>query len=357
MEDRNAEPCPVREPPVTRPIVTVLSLGGTIASRPGRSGLVGPALSAADLVAAVPGLDRVAELRVRDLVRLPSCDLTLELAGEVAAAVEEAAADGSAGVVVTQGTDTIEEMSFALDLLVGGPAPVAVTGAMRHAGLPGSDGPANLLDAVRTVACPTARGLGAVVVLNEEVHAARTVRKGHTSAPDAFRSPGSGPLGRIVEETPRLRGRPFPRVVLDRPVPGRPVPRPALVRICLDDDGWWLRCLLDRPPPGLVVDGMGGGHVPGWLLADLASLAARVPVLLTSRTGGGDVLTRTYGGFPGSETSLIEAGLVPAGSLDGLKARVLLALLLAEGADRARIAEVTRRLGTGLTSGGSDDQG
>ena len=82
-----------------------------------------------------------------------------------------------------------------------------------------------------------------------------------------------------------------------------------------------------------------------------------MPVLLTSRTGAGEVLTRTYGGFPGSETSLIEAGLVPAGSLDGLKARVLLALLLAEGADRARIAEVTRRLGTGLTSGGSDDQG
>jgi L-asparaginase len=341
---------------VTRPLVTVLSLGGTIASRPGESGLVGPELSAADLIASVPGLDRVAELRVRDLARLPSCDLTLELAGAVAAAVDQAAAAGTAGVVVTQGTDTIEEMSFALDLLVGGPAPVAVTGAMRHAGLAGSDGPANLLDAVRTVACPAARDLGAVVVLNEEVHAARTVRKGHTSAPDAFRSPGSGPLGRIVEEVPRLRGRPFPRVVL-RPPPGRPVPRPALARVCVDDDGWWLRCLLDRPPPGLVVEGMGGGHVPGWLLDDLAALAARVPVLLTSRTGAGEVLTRTYGGFPGSETSLLDAGLVPAGSLDGLKARVLLAFLLAEGADRARIADVTRRLGTVPTSGGSDDAG
>jgi L-asparaginase len=340
---------------VTRPLVTVLSLGGTIASRPGESGLVGPALSAADLVASVPGLERVADLRVRDLARLPSCDVTLQLAGEVAAAVEEAAA-GSAGVVVTQGTDTIEEMSFALDLLVGGPVPVAVTGAMRHAGLAGSDGPANLLDAVRTVACRAARDVGVVVVLNEEVHAARTVRKGHTSAPHAFRSPGTGPLGRIVEEVPRLRGRPFPRVLV-RPVPGRAVPRPALVRICMDDDGWWLRCLLDRPPPGLVVEGMGGGHVPGWLLDDLASLAARVPILLTSRTGDGEVLTRTYGGFPGSETSLVEAGLVPAGSLDGLKARVLLALLLAEGADRARIAEVTRRLGTVPISGGSDDPG
>jgi L-asparaginase len=356
MQDPNAGRSFAWEHPVTRPPVTVLSLGGTIASRPGTSGLVGPALSAADLVAAVPDLDRVAELRVHDLARLPSCDLTLELAGTVAAAVEEAVAAGSAGVVVTQGTDTIEEMSFALDLLVAGPTPVAVTGAMRHAGLAGSDGPANLLDAVRTVACPSARGLGAVVVLNDEVHAARTVRKGHTTALDAFRSPGFGPLGRIVEETPRLRSRPFPRVTV-RPTPGRPVPRPALVRICVDDDGWWLRCLLDRPPPGLVLEGMGGGHTPGWLLDDLASLAARVPVLLTSRTGEGEVLTRTYGGFPGSETSLLEAGLVPAGSLDGLKARVLLALLLAEGADRTRIAEVTRRLGTVATPGGGDDAG
>jgi L-asparaginase len=357
MEDLCAEPAGSRGRPVTRPVVTILSLGGTIASRPGETGLVGPALSAADLVSAAPGLDRVAELRVRDLTRLPSCDLTLELAGTVAAAVDEAAAAGSAGVVVTQGTDTIEEMSFALDLLVAGPAPVAVTGAMRHAGLPGSDGPANLLDAVRTVASPDARDLGAVVVLNEEVHAARTVRKGHTSAPDAFRSPGSGPIGRIVEETARLRGRPYPRVVLARPVPGRPVPRPALVRVTLDDDGWWLRCLLDRPPPGLVVEGMGGGHVPGWLVDDLGALAARRPVLLASRTGDGEVLTNTYGGFPGSETSLIEAGLVPVGSLDGLKARVLLALLLADGADRGRIAEVTRRLGTGTTPGGGGDAG
>lgn len=356
MEDPYTGRRGARELSVTRPLVTLLSLGGTIASRPGDSGLVGPALSAGDLVASVPGLDRVAKLRVRDLARLPSCDVTLQLAGVVAAAVEEAAAAGSAGVVVTQGTDTIEEMSFALDLVVRGTAPVAVTGAMRHAGLAGSDGPANLLDAVRTAASPAARDLGAVVVLNEEVHAARTVRKGHTSAPDAFRSPGTGPLGRIVEEVPRLRRRPFPRVLV-RPVPGRPVPRPALVRISMDDDGWWLRCLLDRPPPGLVLEGMGGGHVPGWLLDDLATLAARVPVLLTSRTGDGEVLTRTYGGFPGSETSLVEAGLVPAGSLDGLKARVLLALLLAEGADRTRIAEVTGRLGTVPTPGGSDGAG
>jgi L-asparaginase len=330
---------------MSRPRVTILSLGGTIASRPADTGLVGPALAAHDLVAAVPDLDRVADLELLDVARLPSVDLTLDLARTVAERVRAAAAAGTAGVVVTQGTDTIEEMAFALDLLLDGDLPVAVTGAMRHAGLVGADGTANLLDAVRTVADPSARGLGVLVVLNEEVHSARTVRKAHTSSPAAFVSPQTGPLGRMVEGRPRLADRPFPRVLL-RPAADRPVPRPALVTVTMDDDGWWLRCLREHGVPGLVVDGLGGGHVPGRLQEGLAALAAQVPVLLTSRTRGGEVLTSTYGGFAGSETALIEAGLIPAGSLDAVKARVLLALLLAEGADRARIVSVTRRLGT-----------
>ena len=124
------------------------------------------------------------------------------------------------------------------------------------------------------------------------------------------------------------------------------VPRLPLVRITMDDDGWWLPAIREADPPGLVIDAMGGGHVPGWLSDDLAEIARRVPVVLTSRTGGGEVLTRTYGGFPGSEATLVSAGVIPGGTLDGLKARVLLALLLATGADRSSIHRTVAELGT-----------
>lgn len=327
-----------------KPKVTVLALGGTIASAPGDAGaLASPRLSAEDLIASVPGIAEVAELEVRNVSKLPSCDLTLELAVEVAAEVAAAAARGSHGVVVTQGTDTIEELSWCLDLLVGGDVAVAVTGAMRHAGAVSSDGPGNLLDAVRTVASPQARGLGCLVVLNEQVHAAAWVRKLHTSSPAAFQSPSVGPLGWIVEGRPHLRGRPSARLLL--PPPDGEVVRVPLVKIVLGDDGWWLRAVRELDAKGLVLEAMGGGHLPGWLLAEAGELARRIPVVTTTRTGDGEVLTSTYGGFDGSETSLIEAGLLPAGALHSLKARVLLSLLLSAGAGIEQVRRALQLVG------------
>src|SRR5690242_18389126 len=205
------------------PRVTVLSLGGTISSAPpADGGPARPALSAADLVAAVPALERVAEIEVRDVRRLPSNDMTFAIARTVADEIRAAVERGADGVVVTQGTDTIEEMSYAWDLLVAGDVPIVVTGAMRHATLASADGAGNLLDAVRTAASPRARGLGCLVVLNEEIHSARTVRKGHTSSLAAFRSAGVGPIGWIAEGQPRLRERPYPRILVELP-PEAPV--------------------------------------------------------------------------------------------------------------------------------------
>lgn len=328
------------------PKVTVLSLGGTIASAPGSAGgQATPVLSASDIIASVPGLAGLAELELRDVARLPSIDVTFELAMAVADLARDADRSGFSGVVVTQGTDTLEEMAFCLDLLFEGDMPIAMTGAMRHAGLSGNDGPANLLDAVRTVISPHARGLGCLVVLNDEIHAARAVRKMHTSSPGAFRSPSVGPLGWIVEGVAHLRDRPFPRVTITPPK-GAAVVRPPLVKIVFDDDGWWIPRIREMGARGLVLEAMGGGHVPGRLSEGIAELASSIPVLVTSRTGSGEVLRATYGAFPGSETWLIQAGLIPAGSLDSLKARVLLGLLLTEGASRERIESVVSTLGS-----------
>ena len=330
---------------MTKPTVVVLSLGGTIASRPDNTGLAGPQSGAADLIAAVPQLDEIATIEYRDLACVPSCDLTFDIALQVVSATAEAVTRGASGVVVTQGTDTIEEMSFSLDLLVPQTVPVVMTGAMRHGGQLGADGPANLLAAVRTAASPAAAGLGTLVVLNDEIHSAVAVRKRHTSSPSAFVSDAVGPVGWIAEGAVHVRARPFPRLTVRLPEGAR-IPPVPLVRLTMDDDGWWLPALRTAGPPGLVLDGMGGGHVPGWLAEQVIELAARVPVVLASRTEGGEVLTQTYGGFRGSESMLVAGGLIAARSLGGLKARVLLGVLSAAGLDRPAITQVFQRMGT-----------
>ncbi len=318
-----------------RPRVRVLSLGGTIASTsaPGEGGVV-PRLTAADLVEAVPQLQTVADVEATSFRQCASGDVTMADLVALAAEVQRELDAGADGVVVTQGTDTIEETSYALDLLVGHSRPVVVTGAMRNPTLPGADGPANLLAAVQVAGSPAMADQGCVVVLNDEVHAARFVRKTHTSSPSTFASPTTGPVGWVVEGRVRGALRPLAQPVL--PAVTGEVPPVALVKVALGDDGRLVQQLESLGYAGVVVEALGGGHVPSRMVPALEALAARVPVVLASRTGGGEVLRETYG-FPGSERDLIARGLVPAGALDGLKARVLLALLLAGGAGQDEV--------------------
>jgi L-asparaginase len=304
---------------------------------------VTPRLGAAELVDAVPALAGVAELDTVAFRQLPSGDLGWTDLAELATAIARTFEAGADGVVVTQGTDTLEETAFALDLLVAADRPVVVTGAMRNPTLAGPDGPANLLAAVQVAAAPSAAGLGTLVVLSDEIHAARYVRKAHASSTAAFSSPTAGPLGWVAEGRCRigLRPPPLPRVV--GPAPG-PVPPVALLTATLGDDGRLLGCLRAAGYAGFVVAGFGGGHVPSAWVPALEALAAEVPVVLAGRTGAGEALRETYG-FAGSERDLLSRGLVPAGFLDGPKARVLLGLLLAGGAGveavRHAFAQVT----------------
>lgn len=314
----------------------ILSLGGTITMTRDEAGGISPSLGAEELVRSIPELADVAELEARSLHRLPSPSIKLEHIVEVAGAIERGfASEGFDGAVVIQGTDTIEESAFLLDLLVGSEKPVVVTGAMRGAEAPGADGPANLLAAARLAASKEARGEGTLVVLNYDIHAARFVQKSHTALPSAFTSPLVGALGVVAEGRPRL----FARVDRKPTYPvgdGNPAPV-ALLKIAMGFDARIIRAM---PDPlgyaGLVIEGMGAGHVPADVAPVFGELAERMPVILASRSMTGPVFTKTYG-YPGAEIDLISRGLIPAGYLSGLKARLLLGILLRTRKDRASI--------------------
>ncbi|MDF2617803.1 MAG: Asparaginase [Xanthobacteraceae bacterium] len=322
---------------MTLPRLLVLSLGGTITMTPAAGGGIAPTLGAAELVAAVPGLGNVAEIEARSPFRLASSSLTLENIVAVAGDIRAAFAEGFDGAVVIQGTDTIEETAFILDLLVRDERPVVVVGAMRGPQQAGADGPANLLAASIVATSQVVRGLGTLVVLNDEIHAARFVRKAHTALTSAFVSENAGPLGLVAEGRAQLFTR-VPRLALPAlPLPEGELPPVALLKMTMGDDGRLLRAVPDFGFAGLVIEGAGAGHVPASAAEIVGEVAAAIPVVLASRTLAGPAFERTYG-YPGSEIDLIGRGALPAGLLGGPKARLLLAFALAAKWDRARIA-------------------
>lgn len=315
--------------------ILIMSLGGTITMTPGADGTISPNLSAEDLLRAVPRIDAHAEIEAVSALKLPGASLTLDHLLEVSRQIETRLSQDVDGVVVVQGTDTIEETAFVLDLLVRSDKPVVVVGAMRGAAAPGADGPANILSAVLTAASPDAHGLGTLVVLNDQIHAARFVQKQHTALPSAFASPLAGPLGLVAEHkaifyarSKRVNALPSAPSGSDAPV--------ALITVGLGDDGRLLKALPELGYRGAVIAAMGVGHVPEWLVPVLEDLARTMPVLLSTRITTGPSFSATYG-FSGSETDLLARGLVSAGNLPALKARLLLALLLRTGAAREEI--------------------
>lgn len=269
------------------------------------------------------------EVHPRDVFSRSSRQMTLEDLWTLAAAVTEEIAAGRDGVVLTHGTDTLEETAYALGLLVDTRVPVVVTGAMRAPHLAGPDGPANLRAAMCAAADPALARYGPVVVFHDEVHVARLVAKTHSARVAAFSSPAAGPVGFVAEdELELLLGPPPGSDLLPRHSP--PACRIGIVHAATGVDGSAADAVASDVD-GLVVAALGAGHVAPSLGEALIRIAdSGTAVVVASRCPDGALLAHTYGGA-GSETELRRAGLLFAGTLSPVKARLRLAFGLSAG--------------------------
>ena len=328
------------------PRITVITTGGTIASRVDpATGLATPAVRGDELVAMLPGVEQIADLTVREQSLLPSWDFTTAFMHDIALAVTDALEGGADGVVVTQGTDTLEETAYWLDLTVDArrfAKPVVVTGAMRNASEPGADGPRNLLDAIAVAAHGSDGAEAPVVVANGEIHAGRFVVKTDSYSPATFQSPGQSPLGYVVgRHVSYVRRDVVARSPLHVANPAAVVP---LLTCVAGMDDRLVRACLAADVDGVVVAGFGLGHIPGRVVPAIRDLREQgIPVVMTTRSHTGPTLPM-YGGAGGGQ-DLLELGVVFASRLPGPKARLLLIASLGAGVPASELPRVFAEAG------------
>ncbi len=314
-------------------VIVVVSTGGTIAMRPDpATGKLVPAVSGRELVELL-AWPNGPELEVDDFVSAPSFDIHGELALALGRRVaEHARRPDVAGIVVTHGTDTMEETVYLVDRLLDSETPVVLTGAQRGADEADADGPRNFRDAVRAAVEPAAGGRGAMIAFAGELHAAREARKVHTSAVRAFASPGYGPIGHVEGERVVFARRPERRPAIEAPTALGSV---DLIRLHAGSDERFVRASVESGAQAIVLEGTGRGNANDQVVAAVRdAVGAGVVVAVCSRCVEGRV-EPVYG--RGGGRDLAEAGALFAGDLAGPKARVLLQLALGAGLDPATV--------------------
>ncbi len=323
---------------MNKPKIVIFALGGTILMTGDSQTGVKPNLSAHDLIHSLPQLAQMVDLEVEQLVQKPSGALTISDIAQLAGEVRDAAQRGVDGVVVIQGTDTIEETAFALDLMIRASCPVVITGAMRNPSMAGSDGPANLVTAISAATNAELADYGVIVAFDCELHLACHVAKQDSIKGDAFTSPLCGPIGRVVEDRLLLFSRPVDREsfrfnqndMLEAP----PV---ALLTSSMNDDGRLITAAVDSGYKAIVLAAMGAGHVPPDVADRLEEAVSHIPTIFCSRNPGGQVCKKTYG-YKGGEMDLLQRGLISSGWLSPLKAKILTSLMLAQNLGKEEIS-------------------
>ncbi|MGE0582095.1 MAG: asparaginase [Steroidobacteraceae bacterium] len=339
------------QPPEQLPRIHILATGGTIASvyDAAKGGFV-PSVSADQLIAAAPEIGKYATITYEQVANIGSADMNpttwLQLRERANAALADPAV---AAIVVTHGTDTLEETAYFMDLTTNSDKPVVMVGSQRAASMSDTDGPRNLLDAVRVAVSPQAAGMGTMVVLSGQINAAREVTKTNTIALETFKTPEFGALGVVDVEGVWFYRKPLRRQHVALP------PRPQLGRVEIvnhyaGNDGLVLRQLLHGPEPfglpssrdGLVIAGTGLGNVGERMFEAVKEALSRgIPCVVSTRVPTGRQIP-LYAS-PGAGLSLVRAGCILSDNLSPQKARVLLMVALSVTRDPAEIKQYFQR--------------
>ena len=312
------------------PVCPLIATGGTIAMKidPIKQAPV-PAISGEDLLATVPDVSKYARVEVKNVSNVPSDYMDpprwIALTKEVEAALERPEV---AGVIISHGTDTLEETAWWLDLTVNSEKPIILIGAQRNASEKDFDGPRNLLNGVRICVDPQSRGKGAMIALNNQINAARDATKTHTSSVETFKSGDFGLLGAVDQDRVIFARTPLRRQHV--PLKTELAPPVEIVAMYGGADGRLIKAAVDQGAKGIVVQALGWGNMNQPMFAAVKDAIGRgVPVVIASRVPNGRVLPNY--GFEGGGKTLADAGAVMADDLSPQKARILLMLLLQSG--------------------------
>ena len=324
------------------PIVWVLSTGGTISgagtSATDLSNYKSGSLLGEELVNAVPQIKEVANVKVEQVVNVGSPDITLENWLTLANRINKIFADDSrvAGIVITHGTNTLEETAYFLNLTIKFDRPVVLVGSMRPATAISADGPLNLLNAVRTAASPEARGKGVLIVMNDEINGARDVTKTNTTRVDTFRAPELGLLGYVNEDKASFYHASTKRHTVNSEFDVSAVktlPEVEIVYSYVEPNPAIIKALVSSGTKGIVFAGTGAGLLSSFEKSALKTIQAipaesRPVMVRSSRVGNGRVIAR-------DEYDVM--GMIPADTLNPQKARILLMLALTKTNDLKEI--------------------
>ncbi len=324
--------------------IAIGALGGTISMTASQSGGVTATLGARELAETVPGIAGMADLNLQTLQKLPSGSIRFEHLFDCLAWAEKEVEKGAAGVIITQGTDTLEESAFFLDLFWRHAEPLVLMGAMRSPETAGADGAANLLASVAVACHPASANRGVLVVMNDEIHEARHVRKTHSTRLNAFESPVFGMVGVVLEKQAQ-----YFRPTARKPqlaIPAGFNQKVLLLEHALSDNPDILSLALEHGAcQGVVVAGLGSGHVSESMRDVLVAAAQQIPVIVCSRTGAGSTTQAVYG-YKGAEIDLQENGILMGQWLCPRKARLLLVAALWNNCGREQIKTLLGQWGS-----------
>lgn len=317
--------------------IVIIFTGGTISMKKDENNAAMPSMNGEDILKLTPGIDKIADIHFLNFAMIPGPHMTPEKMLELSKIIrEKVEIEDYDGVVVTHGTDSLEETAYFVDLTYNGSKPIAFVGSMKNSSELGWDGPSNLIDAVHTVISEEASNRGIMVVMNKEVHAASQVTKTNTHTLDTFKSVDFGPIGLVDNNKVFFYYNYTKRQYIAAENIDSNV---DLIKSCCGMDERILKFCVDSGSHGIVIEGMGRGNIPPKMVLGVEyALNKNIPVVLVSRCLMGKVLD-DYG-YEGAGRELTEKGVILGDNLPGQKARIKLITALGVTKDLKKIKEI-----------------